>query len=169
MEDMILPRAVLVYVAERTGKTISKRDSDNLEKKTGEKWIIHKEYGMCHLETQAYYMDSPGPKFSFLIDWNETNVIWPSAEDFIKRNTAYFKGAEERNAARERLLLEPLPASILNAAEAMVELASAMERMEVCTKSLEFGEMPDWSELKKKIFPERYLTGDRRMFESILP
>ena len=94
-----------VWAADNAGKMLTKRN-------TPEGWIVRREYGMTHLETEAYYYgrfrtpEPKGPRASLLVAHQEANVYLPAAGDWGDL-TMWRTRAAEAIERREALLADP--------------------------------------------------------------
>lgn len=131
MEPTTITDAVADYAKTRAGKPLTVRDCEKLKQITGQGWHIRKQYGMTHLDndayTQAHYSNiSSHESIDLLVAHTETGVLWP--EDLAAKNPAYYAGAKERNAQREALLHD---------AKAFAATVKAMESYGKALKALE--------------------------------
>lgn len=98
------------------GKMITTRFADALNKAfPDEEFRLVRQYGMTSIENQAYrncrYMHNAGPEMwakSINLLLSHSELSTPLQDVYMtKHNTAYTKGAVERNAQRQALLDDP--------------------------------------------------------------
>lgn len=137
MEDSRIPDAIAAYADKRSGKIVTKTDATQLEAQLGIPVCIRRQYGMTHVSWTPY----GGLRYehSILLAHSETNVSWPSSPELRKKEPAYFAARDERNAARQELLVEHHqidripsvnPSRIERAAMAIVKLRAAQEELQ---------------------------------------
>lgn len=98
MEDMTIPNLMLEWCEANQGKKLRKNNLPDCDAN------IRKAFGQTHLENMEYWRTSGSKGWSFLIAYDEKNVVIPSPEWFREKNPAYFRGAEDRNSKRREIL-----------------------------------------------------------------
>jgi hypothetical protein len=107
---------------------------------------------MTHIETESYQRDktmTDKDRCSLLIDWAEKLVVVPTPEVLIERNPAYYRGVDERNESRRKLL--SLPALMAEYAAAVTRLQEAVAEYREAKSHLkaQIGYMPEQYDLEK--------------------
>jgi hypothetical protein len=105
MEDTRIPDAIAAYADQRAGKPVTKSDAEKLESPLGVPVRIQRQHGMTHVS----WTSSADPRryeHQLLLAHSETNVRWPSGAELREKEPAYFRGRDERNTARRKLLNE---------------------------------------------------------------
>jgi len=124
IEDTTMPRAILAYLKERNGKTLTERDVPKLKARTGDPDIaIRKVAGMTNLEWGTYSRTGGNKGGSLLVAYT-SGAPTIDAAWIEERNAAYFAAADERNARREKML-GGFGSAFDACAEAITKLAEA--------------------------------------------
>jgi hypothetical protein len=131
-----LPDTVLDALRPFDGKPVTTRLLNKLPGGKDE-WRLRREYGMTHLENNAYWRSSGNTGISLLLDWR-TDAFLLNIANVEKNNTAYFSARKSRNHSRmearnDKQLLDQMAAT-LNAVEtAQKQLAAAKAQFEKLT------------------------------------
>lgn len=96
------------WLEAHAGKLLGDKES-NSPRKIG--WVVRREYGMTHLETEAYYFgrfrspEPPGPRATLLVAHKEHNVAVPAPQELSDLNVQ-IDHARARIARRIALLAD---------------------------------------------------------------
>ena len=134
----------LAVLRQHDGKAITKRLCDKMPDGP---WYLHREYGMTHIENEAYrrarydsrtqdtYQNGKGLRI--LLCHSEASVPL-DANRIEELNAQYFRGRRERNHARMEAMntkatLDAMASAMSGAASALADLASARYTFEQLT------------------------------------
>jgi hypothetical protein len=112
IEDTETPKRILAFLAQHSGKRISQRHVDALEKLLGMRVRLVRESWKTALDINGRGLSEPnrkhlgchGPSWDISVGPGGNLPTIPEADEIKKLNPAYFEAAEQRNTERARLL-----------------------------------------------------------------
>ncbi len=163
METDPIPDAIAAHCARQSGKPLTKRDTDALEKAyPGLRCSIRKSY-TCSIDWYAHPdrynkakdCHEPDPGAIALIasgvpsdyktagsiyfdtggNGNTTNIRWPTVADLKERNARYFSARDKRNAARKEALSTALDGSHANTSH-LARLAALIDQVNLMSQEI---------------------------------
>lgn len=150
-----LPDKILECLRSYTGKAVTTRILDKLPGGKNE-WRLRRQYGMTHLENNAYWRSSGSAEggISLLLAHTEASFTF-DANDMVQRNAAYFSARKERNHTRMEAR---------NDAAKLDRMAAVLNRIERATQELQNA----WADLDTLTEYNEPFAADKYAFQRLV-
>lgn len=147
IEDTRVPDAIAAHADARTGKVVTVKDAEQLEKQLGIPVRISRRFGMTQVTWATGTLGNPwASEGSILLAHGDTHVRWPTIVEVHQKNPAYFEARDRRNESRRQLLAEQnelnrIPyIKISNIEKAVRAITQFREARDELQKLIDFGE-----------------------------